>query len=98
MRKDDYTYADDYIETVTRITKTQIVVGKMRFQRDTGREIGSQSGWFRQSIDILTPADEVRIRHRTLAKQLASIGIEKTIKLPLDKLEKAAELLFGVSP
>ena len=45
----------DQIAAVTRVTKTQIIVGKRRFRVSDGRQLGSQGPWASYRIVPATP-------------------------------------------
>ena len=49
------------ITKVTRVTAKQIIVGRCRYWKEHGREVGSR-GWSRGRIRIPTEADHAEIR------------------------------------
>ena len=67
---------DDKIETVTKITKTQITTNVGKYRRDTGRLIGADA-WSVRWIRIPTEKDYARLRlqhlQHTLDKRLEEL-------------------------
>lgn len=50
------TWLSPKIEKVSRVTKTMIVVGHSRFNRESGSEVGSINRWHSSSIQPVTEA------------------------------------------
>ena len=57
------------IAKVDKVTKTQIVVGNVRFRRDSGWQCGGDS-WDRKSISVPTEKEISEIKEETLRKKL----------------------------
>lgn len=78
------------LETVTKITKTQIVTNIGRYRRDTGRLIGADA-WSGRWIRIPTQGDLSRLRN-TLDKRLNELLLqvknmdEETVTKLLERL------------
>ena len=49
--------AQDSLGTISRLTKTQLIVGKEKFKRDTGRRIGDRGSWYCAWASIPTKGD-----------------------------------------
>ena len=75
---------DNRIEKVTKVTPTQIVVGKSRFKKSSGYEIGG-SRW--SILHLVKPTEEIRggIEHARLADRLKNMDFKK---LSLDRLRE----------
>lgn len=69
----------DKLETVTKITKTQIITNVGRYRRDTGRLIGADA-WSGRWIKIPTQEDFARLRldslRNTLNKRLNELLLQ----------------------
>lgn len=85
-------YGEDAIHKIDRLTQTQIIIGNMRFRRDTGREVG-QSDYGRTRISITTPADVQRIRRKNLVTKLSNLNEQKLKDVPTESLDYAVKLL-----
>ena len=86
--------AVDYIETITRVTPTQIVIGNARYRKDTGREVGGYDRWHSIWLEEATPEAtrkvEATFKRLKLVRELSNM---EWGKLPLETLEAVATLL-----
>ena len=83
-----------YIKAVTRVTKTQVVVGDSRYRKTDGRKIGKVSS-FGRTWRIAQPTREALDRARREDLVSALIGLRKSNleDVPTEQLERAAEAL-----
>lgn len=82
------------VATVTRTTKTQIIVGNSRYRKNNGYIIGS-SCWCREYLMKPTPelietlnAEEIKIRYVNFLKNVVDWGI-----LDIEKLKKIYQII-----
>ena len=86
------------IPFTNKITKTQIVVGSMRFHRDTGKLIGKDV-WNAGKIEIPTEEDRQRIKREKLVRELKvmmSVIAEKTNKFTDDEIEMLFPIVSNI--
>lgn len=87
-------YSRDRIEKISKITKTQIVVGNARFRRTTGLEIGKDH--YGEHIALTTDKDRLKVRKRRVVDKLLKHWDEKKLSTyPVETLEQVLELLGG---
>lgn len=86
-------YKDEVIE-VTRVTKTQIICGTSKFNKRTGRSIGSDA-WTFSKIKIATEEDIQRIEKEERRQKMISYITRYTgyQYLSDDKLEQMYNIL-----
>lgn len=83
---------------VDRVTKTQIIIGNDRFNKNTGYQIGSYDKWNRHPwISRLTPEIEQKIAAYALKKEkyklVEKIKSADLMKISLENLKKIIELI-----
>ena len=86
------------LRTVERVTRTQILVGKDRYNRSTGRRIGDTSSWDSRSLlpatsdlidRIRTYNEHLRIEQRFSHLQRVFRSVAKREPLQTTRLHKA---------
>lgn len=87
------------VVTVTRLTKTQIVIGDSKFRKMDGRMVGS-SQWCKDYLAYPKPGEIDAIRykeaHRTLACRVCeACQINMLKKVSLEDLQRIADILAG---
>jgi hypothetical protein len=80
------------LTTVDRVTKSQIIVGNSRYNRQTGRSIGGKSRWSAFYIEFAAPeaiaAYEAEERHNSLVYTISKMVETNKLKaMPTHQLE-----------
>lgn len=84
---------NDWIDTVVRITATQIVLTKgERYNRKSGYRCGESSGYGRQYLHLYTPQAAEAIERRKLISHLTSLRREQLEKLSTEALRHMKQL------
>ena len=78
---------DDFMSRVLGFTKTMILTARGRYNRKTGRGVGSEYGF---GIQEPTPELIDRIRHRNLVRRLVAFDWKS---LPMDALRKVEGMI-----
>jgi hypothetical protein len=96
-------WASDVIETVERVTKTQVMTKRSKYRRDSGIEVGSER--FARRVARPASTDDIeRIRHerrvavavsRITAMTTSGAERDRLSALPPATLEAAIALLEG---
>jgi hypothetical protein len=79
-------YDRPYVATITRLTKTQVVVGDEKYRRSSGYRVGYDDPWYHSFIKPLTEdaRQTIRLRHdRDLLRRTAwqNVGDELVTKI-----------------
>ena len=64
------------IETIDRVTKTQIIVGSTKFRREGGGLIGDRDRFNPVSLQVLTPKLEEKIKAQNLKQKKSNLLYE----------------------
>ena len=77
------------IEKVSRVTKTQIVIGGLKFRKDDGTKVGDR--WFTTRIEFPTPERHNEVRKQALIWRLKKVPWENHSLVLLEKVWKEIE-------
>lgn len=83
------------IQKIDRITKTQIVIGNLKFRRDSGRQVGSHDCWHFFSVSVPTAElrDQARVeKKKARVNNILTLLQRRYSKLPEDSLDRILEL------
>jgi hypothetical protein len=83
------------VKTVDRVTKTQIIIGNMKYKKDTGRQIGNKNKWYPDdkihlpSVDMIEKVNDYQnqLRKYHLVKDLSEFDWNK---FDLERLNEIA--------
>ena len=94
----DRQIADSQIVKVTRLTKTQIIIGTNRYRKSNGQTVGGGSIWNTIHVTIPKEGEIEKIQeaqfHRKLVNQIdVECRYNKLRKMSLDTLRKLNEVL-----
>jgi hypothetical protein len=90
-----YGYRSSEIVTVDRITDTQVICGLLRYNRNTGRRVGKQSGWTGDWIvRVATQQDADKFELNELADRLSEMSATQWKSLGLFALR---DISFAVA-
>jgi len=80
-------YKTERIDTVTRLTNTQIVVGDYKYRRDTGDIVGGDC-WHREYISLYTEEAAAKIRLADMRAKLFAYNWHKAPDNVVPKIYK----------
>ena len=83
---------EQHIETVSRVTATQIICGNMRFRKSDGFAVGSDS-YSRSMIRLGTAEKFAEVRHRNAADRISQTDRAAWRKLTLEQLTTISKWL-----
>lgn len=81
------------LHIVDRVTATQIIVGKTRFNRKSGRQCGDVGRWNSSRLYVPTAEDIREIEWEKCASKIAFLERKDLAGVSLENLQKAIELL-----
>ncbi len=90
--------ADSRIVKVTRLTKTQIIIGTNRYRKSDGKTVGGGSVWSSNNVRIPEDGEIEKIREAQLHQKLVNqiddaCQINKLRDMPLCTLQEINEVL-----